>query len=423
MILLTATPINNDLMDLYNQLSLVTGGDRSYFAASGIGDLYKYFLSARRSTRLRDGAFALFNLLEEVVIRRTRAFIRTAYPEATIGGKKVHFPERRLKTIRYDLESTYAGIYDEIVSGVESLKLAPYNLETYKKKEVEVDQFEAGREQALVGIFKSRYLKRFESSVDAFRISVRRALAFLKTFESFILDKRLLRSTDFHRAMRFLGSENEEDDATPRSLADEMDANEEARRALEQMETVDHTKYDLRRLHEDLQHDVQVLSDIWQRVKDIRPKDDAKLAKLKEILTGELRGKKVLIFSYYKDTARYLYSQIGNPENPNAAAFQKQLDAVNIRRMDSGADPRERSRIVKSFAPKANKATELVGDGQRDRYSHLHRRAVGGPESSGLRLPDQLRFALESHPDGPASWAYRPNRDRFRSSLDLQHVP
>jgi superfamily II DNA or RNA helicase len=361
-ILLTATPINNDLMDLYNQLSLVTGGDRSYFSASGIGDLYKYFLSARRSTRLRDGAFALFNLLEEVVIRRTRAFIRTAYPDATIGGKKVHFPERRLKTIRYDLESTYAGIYDEIVSGVGSLRLAPYNLEAYKKKELEVDKFEAGREQALVGIFKSRYLKRFESSVDAFRISVRRALAFLKTFESFILDKRLLRSTDFHRAMRFLLSENEEDDATPRSLAGEMDANDEARRALEQMETVDHTKYDLRRLHEDLQHDVQVLSDIWQRVKDIRPKDDAKLAKLKEILTGELRGKKVLIFSYYKDTARYLYSQIGNPDNPNAAAFQKELDAVTIRRMDSGADPRERSRIVKSFAPKANKATELVAE-------------------------------------------------------------
>jgi len=101
-ILLTATPINNDLMDLYNQLSLVTGGDRSYFAASGIGDLYKYFLSARRSTRLRDGAFALFNLLEEVVIRRTRAFIRTAYPEATIGGRRCIFQNgdsRRFATI------------------------------------------------------------------------------------------------------------------------------------------------------------------------------------------------------------------------------------------------------------------------------------------------------------------------------------
>jgi hypothetical protein len=53
-------------MNLYNQLSLITGGDRSYLAASGIGDLYRYFLAARRSLRLRDGVFALFNLLQEV---------------------------------------------------------------------------------------------------------------------------------------------------------------------------------------------------------------------------------------------------------------------------------------------------------------------------------------------------------------------
>ena len=70
--------------------------------------------------------------------------------------------------MRYNLEATYGGIYDEIVSGIESLALAPYNLESYKKKGIEVDEFEAGREQALVGIFKSRYLKRFESSVEAF---------------------------------------------------------------------------------------------------------------------------------------------------------------------------------------------------------------------------------------------------------------
>ena len=121
----------------------------------GIGDLYKYFLRARRDSRTRNGAFALFNLLEETVIRRTRPFIRTAYPEATIRGKRIHFPERKLKTVRYNLEATYAGIYDEIVSGIDSLKLAPYNLEANKKAGVEVDEFEAGREQALVGIFKS----------------------------------------------------------------------------------------------------------------------------------------------------------------------------------------------------------------------------------------------------------------------------
>jgi len=360
-ILLTATPINNDLMDLYNQLSLITGGDRSYFAASGIGDLYKYFLSARRSVRLRDGVFALFNLLEEVVIRRTRAFIRTAYPEATIGGEKVHFPIRELKTVNYDLEATYAGIYDRIVSSVESLNLAPYSLEAYKKKGVEIDKFEVGREQALVGIFKSRYLKRFESSVAAFRISIRRALTFLQTFESYVLDGRLLKSTDFNRAMRFLSSEDEEDDAIPQSRAGEMDASEEARRALEGMEAVDHTKYDLRKLHEAIVHDLQALSEIWELVKDIRPKADAKLAKLKDLLANQLRGKKVLIFSYYRDTARYLYSQIGDPENPEAEAFQKALGDVHIRRMDGGADARERARIVRSFAPKANKAPLLAG--------------------------------------------------------------
>jgi hypothetical protein len=218
-ILMSATPINNDLLDLYNQLCLITRGDRSYFAACGIGDLYKYFLKARRNSRGdRDYlAFAIFNLLEEIVIRRTRPFIRKAYPEATIQGNRVHFPERELHTIEYNLESTYAGIYDDIVSGVEGLKLAPYNLEAFKKSGIAVDQFEAGREQALVGIFKSRYLKRLESSVDAFRISVRRALEFLKTFESYILDGRVLRSTDFHKVLRYLSSEDEEDDATPTS--------------------------------------------------------------------------------------------------------------------------------------------------------------------------------------------------------------
>ena len=155
--------------------------------------------------------FALFNLLEEVVIRRTRPFIRMAYPTASFRKREpdgtwaeqpVRFPERKLKTVHYDLEATYAGIYDEVVSGIESLKLAPYNLEDYKKAGVEVDKFEAGREQALVGIFKSRYLKRFESSIEAFRISVRRALAFLKTFESYILDGRLIKSTDFQKIIR-----------------------------------------------------------------------------------------------------------------------------------------------------------------------------------------------------------------------------
>jgi superfamily II DNA or RNA helicase len=362
-ILLTATPINNDLFDLYNQFCLITRGDRGYFAACGIGDLYRYFLKARQEARANSAAFALFNVLEEIVIRRTRPFIRKAYPEATIAGKRIHFPQRKLKTVQYDLEATYAGIYDEIVSGIESLRLAPYNLEAYKKRGVAVDDFEAGREQALVGIFKSRYLKRFESSLEAFRISVRRALAFLKTFESYILDGRLLKSNDFHKVLRYLSREDEEDDATPTSLAEEIDANEDAQRVLDEMASVDPTQYDLRRLHEAVQHDVEVLSEIWQQVKDIHAEDDAKLTRLKELLARDLRGKKVLIFSYYKDTARYLYRHLGHAENPGTSGRTQDspLQGVTVRRMDSDAHPRDRLRIVQGFAPKANDKLEWVG--------------------------------------------------------------
>lgn len=357
LILLTATPINNDIFDLYNQIALITRNDRTYFAAAGIGDLYRYFLNARRISGRSDGV-ALFNLLEEIVIRRTRPFIRKAYPNATIKGEKVTWPDRKLRTVRYDLEHTYAGIYDQIVSGIESLRLAPYSLESYKKAGVQRDEFEEGREQALVGIFKSRYLKRLESSVEAFRISIRRALQFLKTFESYALDNRLLNSSSFQKVLRYLEREDEEDDATPTSVAEELDANEEAKEFLSQLPLLDYTQYDLRRLHDALQKDVEALSRIWDLIKDIRSEQDKKLLKLKELLAGELKGKKVLLFSYYKDTARYVYRELTNEK---AAAFRESLGNPLIRRMDSGASPRERENHIKAFAPIANDASGIAG--------------------------------------------------------------
>ena len=359
--LLTATPVSNDLFDLYNQFSLITQGDRSYFSVAGIGDLYRYFLQARRDSRHDVPGLALFNLLEEIVIRRTRSFIRKAYPDATIAGRKVHFPKRELKTVEYNLEATYHGIYEFMVNGIESLKLAPYSLESYKKKGIEVDEFEAGREQALVGIFKSRYLKRFESSIEAFRISVRRALTFLQTFESYILDGRLLKSSDFHKALQYLERENEEDDAVPDSLADVLDENEDARRVLGSMSTIDPALYDLRKLHDAVQHDVHVLLGIWEKVRSIDAEHDTKLNRLKTLLSKELRGKKLLIFTYYKDTARYLYRYLGDPNNAEAAQFLSQAGNVLIRRLDSGNHPDERIKIVQAFAPRANGQPEHAG--------------------------------------------------------------
>jgi superfamily II DNA or RNA helicase/HKD family nuclease len=358
-ILLTATPINNNIFDLYNQINLFTQNDRGYFAGAGIGDLYRYFQSARQQMRDQQAGIALFNLLEEVVIRRTRPFIRKAYPNATIMGKPVKWPERKLRTVNYDLEATYEGIYGSIVSGIEKLSLATYNLESYKKDQSQRNEWEEGREEALVGIFKTRYLKRFESSVDAFRISVRRALAFTKTFEDYVLGGRVLDSRSFQKAMQFLSREDEEDDVTtPSSLADNFDASQEAKEYLESLPPLDTDQYNLQRLHKALQNDVEILTEIWHLIKDIAPEKDAKLARLKDLLANELKGKKVLLFTYYKDTARYLYRELGQDKGKK---WRKSIGDPTIRRMDSGEPPKERQRLIQAFSPISNGKPEISG--------------------------------------------------------------
>ncbi|GCE06634.1 C-terminal helicase domain-containing protein [Dictyobacter aurantiacus] len=353
-------PINNSVYDLYNQVALFTGGDRSFFAAAGIGDLQRYFMAAGRAQRQQDSGIALYNLLEEIVIRRTRPFIKQAYPNATIKGQPIKWPERRLKTIRYNLEATYAGIYQQVVSSVERLSLAPYRLETYKKSGIERDQFEEGREEALVGIFKSRYLKRFESSIDAFRISVRRALEFLETFESYILAGTVLDSSSFQKAMRFISSEDDEDDATPNSRADDLDASEEASQFIQSLPTLDASQYDLKRLHKDLRKDVDALRGIWYAIREITPERDAKLAQLKNLLAGELKGRKVLIFTYYKDTARYLYRNLC-AQDEQGESWRASAGEPTIRRMDSGTEVKERAKVVSHFAPIINNRLDIAG--------------------------------------------------------------
>lgn len=356
LILLTATPITNDLFDLYNIIALFTGGDRSYFSGTGIGDLYRYFLDARRERTTGESTASLFNLLEEIVIRRTRPFIRRAYPNATIQGKKISWPERRLKTLRYNLEATYIGIYDDIVRQIERLNLAPYNLESFKRQGVALDDLELGRQEALVGIFKSRYLKRFESSVEAFRITVRRALEFLKTFDSYVREGKVLDSSSFQKALRMIDTEDDEDtvvvaneDDNPTSRATEIDVSAEARAIIDELPPLDPKHYDLRRLGDALQKDIEALTDIWYRIKSISPNQDAKLKHIKETLVGDLRGKKVLIFTYYRDTARYLFRQlVSDPD------WLEQAGQPVIKRVDGGVENRRRVRLVQRFAPVAS---------------------------------------------------------------------
>lgn len=84
--------------------------------------------------------------------------------------------------------------------GRDGFDTAPYKLESYRKKSAIRDEkeheWEAGRETALVGIFKTRFLKRLESSIAAFRESLRRALVFEETYLEYLLGGTVVSSRD-----------------------------------------------------------------------------------------------------------------------------------------------------------------------------------------------------------------------------------
>lgn len=350
-ILLSATPINNDLRDLLSQVCLFTQSEPDYFRDAGIGDLNAYFRKARRLARTEgmSAGTLLFNLLEEIAVRNTRPYIRVAYPNATLGGKPVQFPQRRLRTIEYSLGQTYAGLYSDIVTDIERLSLAPYNLESYKKEDVGIDELEQGREVGLVGIFKTRFLKRLESSIEAFRLSVKRALLFEQAYLDFLLSQRVISSKDFWRMLRLAGLDAE-DDLNGDSIADQLEEVESVKQHLADVPPVDLNQYDLRHLVHDVEADIKLLDDLHKRTEPL-VKDDAKLDQLKTQLAGELRGKKVLIFTCYKDTGRYLHRCLTGEQS---AEWREAAGDPTIRRIDSGNHPNEREGILAAFAPVAS---------------------------------------------------------------------
>ncbi len=253
-ILLSATPINNDLYDLANQIRLFTQSEADYFRDAGIGDLNAYFrrgqaIGPAGGRRAGDGAV-------QPAGRDHGPQHAAVHP----GGVSQRHDQRQARRVPRP-----AAAHGRVQPGgdlrractrrswptIERLSLAPYQLESYRKKSAIRDEqeheWETGREVALVGIFKTRFLKRLESSVFAFRESLRRALVFEETYLDYLLDGRVVSSRDFQKLMRFL-ARDEEDEPAAGSVAEDLDAVDEARQYLDSLPKVDLNQYDLRKL-------------------------------------------------------------------------------------------------------------------------------------------------------------------------------
>jgi hypothetical protein len=203
--MLTATPINNRLSDFRHMAELFTRRDESYFGRTlGVNNLRAHFNSMEKALRQSlggDTSNLAENLAEaqqkltsdeifrHLVVQRSRAYARESQIRET--GKAAAFPDRMPPQVaEYSIRKSYGRLLELVERAFQ--KTSPlftlamyYPLAWYKGDDKSIDKFEENRQKQVVGLIRTQFLKRFESSVAAFELScdhlMKKQLAFLIT--------------------------------------------------------------------------------------------------------------------------------------------------------------------------------------------------------------------------------------------------
>ena len=333
---LTATPINNTIWDLYWQVMLMVSMDRSAFVKENISDLFEFFKDVDK----KENPSLLGDLLNEISIRRNRDYIKKNHPDAYILKKlpdgveieqKIEFPTRTLESINYELGETYQGMYKEIADVItDKLTMAYYRILQYKKEEelTEDEELTLGRMIALEGIFRTILLKRLESSVNAFRISIDRHVNFLTRLKAYLSQGKLLTKKSFNKHV--INFDDESDDF------------------VEELEDFKLENYRKDELLEDIDNDIETLSKILEKVRGIRPEEDAKLNVLKERLLRLSDKGQIVLFTYYTDTLEYIYKEILSDRRFS----DLRIEAISGSGQTTGKTPNKREEVIRRFFDK-----------------------------------------------------------------------
>ena len=330
--LLSATPVNNNLKDLRNQIYFVTEGRDTEFADSfGIRSLKDTLATAQKTftewarkvgeknaQELIDKLSAsFFTLLDELTIARSRKHIQRYYRSSLkqIG----QFPKRKKPQSMFsdiDLKGRFLS-YDQLNDEISNYQLSLFNPSKYVLDEFR-EQYEAGkvlnfsqadREHFLICMMKVNFLKRLESSVYSFNITMERTIEKIETLEQ--------RIRDFiaHQA-----SETEEVQQEPF-----LDPGEEDEELTQAFEVGGKLKIPMAHLNvsvwlDDLKQDRDQLALLAGVANDVTPERDAKLADLRKLIEDKTKNpttntkgeknRKVVVFCAFADTAIYLYDNL-----------------------------------------------------------------------------------------------------------------
>ena len=325
-LMLSATPVNNRLLDLRNQIEIITEGDDEYLAEEGIPSINNVTRRAQqrfqewsklddeeRTTQSFVAAVNAdyFKLLDVLTIARSRKHIDKYY---TAGDTK--FPERQKPISKHppiDSEGKLPSIAD-LNDMIASLTFAQYQQLAYvmpMRQQKYADMYgdtwgrdfesQINRTQAVANLMRVNLLKRLESSIDAFRITLERI------YEGNLKTKRML-----DRAEALIA----EHDMESFMFDDEEDYSEYMASSKIKVDPAD---LDRIRLGQDIDYDIHILEQLLGYAREITPDRDEKLKVLKSIIEEKAANpfnagnRKILIFSAFADTVSYLYDQLSQP--------------------------------------------------------------------------------------------------------------
>ena len=346
-ILLTATPRATSAWDIYQQVKLWHPQDTTVIPINP-PNLREFFNKVE--PRNQDApSRALQEVLNHILIRRTRRHVRTYYPDAQINGQPLVFPDRQLETITYSIEETYRGpddttgesrVYKRLHDLMGQLTYARYALFDYVLPEQQNEHRYQELQRAgaaLRGLMRVLLFKRFESSVHAFRQTVNRLRDLQRAFRG-ALERGLVPAGDEATDILYKSD-----------LDDELTLYEALEKASIRYPITD---FEVPKLQAALDTDIALLDEMARLVEPIGPQEDNKLQQLMAMMTGrrtlpgDLVHGKVLIFTQYADTAHYLYDNLRH--------------LGRIRAVES--DTKDRGRVILRFAPKANNYQLQPGD-------------------------------------------------------------
>ena len=332
-LMLSATPVNNRFNDLKNQLALAYEGnteliDDKLNTTRSIDDIFKSaqrafntwskWVPAERTTEnlLRMLDFDFFEVLDSVTIARSRKHIQKYYDTTDIGT----FPTR-LKPIslRPPLTSLKKAInYNEIYEQLMMLSLSIYTpshfilpskmekyAELYEDNKVNIGFTQANREQGIRRLTAINLMKRMESSVYSFNLTLKRIL-------------ELIDST-IHSIDTYDKTSSVKLDLTDITNIDDYDSEDQNGDELftfGKKVRIEIGDMDYKSWRDSLVKDREVLELLTLMVGDITPEYDSKLQELFRVIRNKLEhpinegNKKIIIFTAFADTAGYLYDNV-----------------------------------------------------------------------------------------------------------------